>query len=196
MCQNFTTMVLFTWMPTLLYRTFHLSLALAALTATLYVQTASMIGSPIGGWLADMLRMRMAGGRMLVQAAGIALEAPFAVCCALTGSFRLLIASLFLWGLFKGLYEANIFASVFDVVPPESRGSVTGAMNMMGWLGGGGTAPLVVGFLAGRIGLSRSIAWSTSAYAAAGILLFTAALVFAGRDSRAMAADLASSGSL
>ena len=196
MCQNFTTMVLFTWMPTLLYRKFHLSLALAALTATLYVQTASMIGSPIGGWLADMLRMRMAGGRMLVQAAGIALEAPFAVCCALTGSFRLLIASLFLWGLFKGLYEANIFASVFDVVPPESRGSVTGAMNMMGWLGGGGTAPLVVGFLAGRIGLSRSIAWSTSAYAAAGILLFTAARVFAGRDSRAMAADLASSGSL
>src|ERR1700722_7634319 len=66
--QNFTTMVLFTWMPTLLYRKFHLTLAMAGLTATIYVQTASMIGSPLSGWLADTLRKRTPGGRMLVQA--------------------------------------------------------------------------------------------------------------------------------
>ena len=52
MCENFTTMVLFTWMPMLLYSKFHLSLAMAGLTATLYVQSTSMLGSPIGGWTA------------------------------------------------------------------------------------------------------------------------------------------------
>ena len=67
MCENFTTMVLFTWMPMLLYNKFHLSLAMAGLTATLYVQSTSMLGSPIGGWMADVLRMRMPGGRILVR---------------------------------------------------------------------------------------------------------------------------------
>jgi MFS family permease len=182
MCENFTAMVLFTWMPTFLYRKFHLSLALAGLTATLYVQLTSMIGSPVGGWLADTLRKRMPGGRILVQSIGIFFEAPFAVWCAFTGSLHWLIVSLLLWGIFKGFYEANIFASVFDVVRPEARGTTTGFMNMMGWLAGGGTAPVIVGFLADRIGLSKSIAVTASSYVIASVLLLIAALRYARRD--------------
>ena len=192
MCANFTTMVLFTWMPTLLYQKFHLSLAMAGLTATIYVQTTSMVGSPIGGWLADVLRRRMPGGRMVVQAIGIGLEAPFAAWCALTGSFHWLIFSLLVWGIFKGFYEANIFASMFDVIQPEARGTATGFMNMMGWLAGGGTAPAVVGFLADRIGLSRSVALTAFSYLAASILLSIGAFRFAPRDTQRMEALLRS----
>jgi MFS family permease len=186
MCENFTAMVLFTWMPTFLYQRFSLSLAMAGLTATLYVQVTSMLGSPLGGWLADSLRMRMPGGRILVQAIGIFFEAPFAVWCALTGSMVWLIASLILWGIFKGFYEANIFASVFDVIRPEARGTATGFMNMMGWLAGGGSAPVVVGFLADRIGLSHAMAVTASSYVLASILLLMAAFWFAPRDSERM----------
>jgi len=32
------------------------------------------------------------------------------------------------------MYDANIFASMFDVRPPEIRGTVVGVMNMAGWL--------------------------------------------------------------
>ncbi len=190
--QNFTTMVLFTWMPTLLFRKFHLSLALAGLTATVFVQSASMIGSPLGGWLADALRRRMAGGRMLAQAIAAGFEIPFVAVCALTQSWTLLIASLLLWGGFKGIYEANIFASVFDVVPPEARGTATGLMNLVGWLAGAGTAPVTVGLLAGRIGLSRAVALTAAACAAACILLLAAALVFARRDTLSLESALAS----
>jgi len=192
MCENFTTMVLFTWMPTLLYQKFHMSLAMTGLTATLYVQTTSMIGSPLGGWLADILRRRMAGGRILVQAIGIGLEAPFAAWCALTGRLQWLIFTLLVWGIFKGFYEANIFASVFDVVEPEARGTATGFMNLMGWLAGAGTAPVIVGILADRIGLSRSVALTALSYFAASILLSIAAFAFAPRDTRRMEAMLRS----
>jgi MFS family permease len=186
MCENFTTMVLFTWMPMLLYNKFHLSLAMAGLTATLYVQSTSMLGSPIGGWMADVLRMRMPGGRILVQAIGIFIEAPFVIMCALTHSMSLLILGLLLWGIFKGCYEANIFASVFDVVRPEARGATTGVMNLMGWLVGGGSAPLIVGFLANHIGLGEAIAVTSSAYVGASILLLVAAFVFSRRDTERM----------
>ena len=192
LCQNFTTMVLFTWMPTLLYREFHLSLAMAGLTATIYVQTASILGSPLGGWLADSLRRRMPGGRMLVQAIAAGLEVPFVIVSALTASYALLVVSLLMWGLCKGLYEANIFASVFDVVPPKARGTATGFMNLVGWLAGAGTAPVVVGMLAGHFGLGRAVAFTAAAYAAACILLFVAAFAFAQRDTHALESPLAS----
>lgn len=191
MCENFTAMVIFTWMPSFLYRKFHLSLAIAALTATLYIQIMSMVGSPLGGWLADTLRKRMPGGRILVQSIGIFLEAPFAVLCALTGSMEWLISGLLLWGLFQGFYQANIFASVFDVIPPEARGTATGFMNMMGWLAGGGSAPVVVGILADRMGLSHAIAVTATAYVLASALLLVAALGFARRDTERMSVALA-----
>jgi MFS family permease len=191
MCENFTAMVLFTWMPSFLYGKFHLSLAGAGLVATAYIQVASMVGSPLGGWLADSLRKRTPGGRIIVQAVGILLEAPFAVWCALTGSMRALAAALILWGLSKGLYEANIFASVFDVVRPEIRGTATGFMNMMGWLVGGGTAPVVIGYLSQRVGLSRAIATSASLYVVASLILTTAVIAFVRRDVARMEAQIA-----
>src|ERR1700681_3556033 len=66
-------------MPTFLYERFHLSLAASGLTATLFVQLASLAGSPAGGWWADVLRRKMPGGRMLGQAIGLAAGAPFVV---------------------------------------------------------------------------------------------------------------------
>jgi MFS family permease len=191
MCENFTAMVLFTWMPTYLYQKFHMSLALAGLTATVYIQLVSMVGSPLAGWLADTLRKRTPGGRILVQAIGIFLEAPFAAWCALTGSTKWLIVSLIFWGLFKSFYEANIFASVFDVIRPEARGTATGFMNMMGWLAGGGTAPVIVGYLADRIGLSHAMALTSLSYVVASVLLVTAVLGFVRRDNARMEAILA-----
>lgn len=192
MCENFTAMVIFTWMPIFLYQKFHMGLAMAGLTATLYIQLASMLGSPLGGWLADVLRKRTPGGRILVQAVGIFLEAPFAAWCALTGSMEWLIVSLILWGIVKGFYEANIFASVFDVIRPEARGTATGFMNMMGWLAGGGTAPIFVGYLSERIGLSHAMALTSLSYVIASVLLLIAVFGFVRGDSERMQAVLAS----
>jgi MFS family permease len=182
LCANFVAMVLLTWMPEFLYEKFQLSLAMAGLTATLYVQLASMAGAALGGWLADALWKRTAGGRILVQALGVFAGAPFVYVCGQTRSVPWLIVALTAWGLFKGLYDANIFAAVFDVVPPRARGTTAGFMNLVGWLGGGATAPLVIAWLAERYDLSSAISSAALVYVAAGILLLLAALVFVKRD--------------
>ncbi len=173
-CANFVAVVLLSWMPKFLYDKFHLSLAAAGLTATIFVQLASMAGSPIGGWLADALRRRRPGGRMAVQAVGVLCGAPFVVLCGLTDSSVWLVVALTAWGFFKGLYDANIFASLFDVVPPEARGTAAGFMNMVGWLGGGGTAPLAIGLVARNHGLGPAIAMAAAVYVLAGALLLAA----------------------
>src|SRR5436190_1274913 len=183
LCANFVAVVVLTWMPKFLYDKFHLSLAAAGLTATVFIQLASMVGSPAGGWLADRLRARRPGGRMMVQAAGLLCGAPFVVLCGLTQSIAWLLVALTAWGFFKGLYDANIFAAMFDVVPPESRGAATGLMNMVGWLGGGGAAPVMIGYIAERHGLGFAIALASAVYVAGAAVLIAGILLFIRRDA-------------
>jgi sugar phosphate permease len=139
-CANFVAVVLLVWMPSYLYHSFNMNLAMSGLTATGLAQTGSMVGTVVGGWLADRLIILRSYGRVLVQAAGVLCGAPFVVLCCQTRAIGVVLVSLAAWGFFKGLYDANIFASLFDVVPVTARGAAAGWMNTVGWLGGGGLA--------------------------------------------------------
>ncbi|MCZ2075443.1 MAG: MFS transporter [Bryobacterales bacterium] len=192
MCANFVAVVLLSWMPKFLYEKFDMSLAMAGLTATIFVQLASMAGAPIGGILADMLRRRSSRGRMIIQAVGVFGGAPFVALCGLTESVVWLMVALTAWGLFKGLYDANIFASVFDVIRPEVRGTAAGFMNTVGWLAGGGSAPLVIGIIAQRESLGLAIALASIVYIAAGAALLTGILFFVNKDAARMQGQIRS----
>jgi len=187
MCANFVAVVLLSWMPKFLFDKFHMGLAMSGLTATLFVQLASLAGAPVGGWLADTWRRRTPRGRLAVQLVGVLGGAPFVALCGVTTSVGTLILALTLWGFFKGLYDANIFASVFDVVAPEARGTAAGFMNAIGWLAGGGSAPIVIGFIASRSNLGTAIALASSVYLAAAVFLACGALFFVARDAGRLA---------
>ncbi len=76
------------------------------------------------------------------------------------------------FGFFKGIYDANIWASLYDVVPVERRGVAAGVMNSMVWLGGG-VAPIAVAAAAERFGLSATISASSLIYLLlAGVMLW------------------------
>jgi sugar phosphate permease len=175
-CANAGALVLLSWMPTFLHDKFDFSLAVSGLNATLFPQLASVFGAVCGGWLADRWRQRFLAGRILAQVVGCAGVAPFVLLCSFAGSLPLILTGLAGWGLFKGIYDANIFASVFDFVEPAHRGSVAGFMNMFGWLGAS-LAPVTVGLISQRYGLAIGIAFCSTAYVAAtGFLLLAAAL--------------------
>jgi MFS family permease len=192
MCANFVAVVLLSWMPKFLYDKFGMGLAMAGLTATIFVQLASMGGAPAGGWLADTWRRRTPRGRLAVQMVGVLGGAPFVALCGLTSSVATLIVALTVWGFFKGLYDANIFASAFDVIRPEARGTAAGFMNAIGWLAGGGSAPIVIGIIAQRESLGLAIALASTVYVAAGLLLFIGIVFFVTRDAARMQAELGS----
>ena len=183
-CANFVAMVLLAWMPTYLYSRFHLSLGMAAFDAAVYPQAASMAGSLCGGYLADLFAGRMRHGRLLVQCVGVLAGAPFVVLCGLGGSLAVVKVALICWGFFKGIYDSNIFAAAFDVIPPESRGTISGSMNCVGWLVGGGVAPVLIGFLALYVSLGEAIALSSAVYLIAGIMLISTMKYFLKDDIR------------
>ena len=80
------------------------------------------------------------------------------------------------------MYDANIFASVLDVVRPEARGTAVGFMNMIGWLVGAGTAPVIIGYIAQRASLSYAISIASIALIAASVLLLIAIFFTVGKD--------------
>ena len=188
-CANFVAMVLLSWMPKFLYDRFGLSVALAGLSATLFAQLASMCGSPLGGWIADRLQARQPGSRISLQAVALFCGAPFVLLCSITRTPARLAFALTAWGFCKGLYDANIFASLFDVIPAELRGSAAGIMNMVGWLLGGGLAPITIGLLSQRFGLSAAIGCTAGVYLLGGVLLLIASRL--ARQSRCQSSTAA-----
>lgn len=171
---NFVAVVFLTWMPTFLYNKFHMSLSMAGLNATVYIQIASVLGVISGGILADAFVKKMAGGRMLAQSIGLLIGVPFVFLTGWTTSVAVLIAAMIGFGYFKGFYDANIFASLYDVVPVQLRGAAAGTLNSIGWLGAG-FAPVAIAVSAAHYGMSASISATAVIYVLIGLLLVTGA---------------------
>jgi MFS family permease len=167
---NFVAMIFLTWMPSFLYRKFDMSLAMAGLSGTAYLQIASVFGVISGGVLADRLARGYRAGRMMAQAAGLLLGVPFIFVAGWTLSVPVLILGLVGFGYFKGFYDANIWASLHDVVRPERRASAVGFMNSIGWLGGG-VAPVAIAAASERYGMSACISANSVVYLFFGLLL-------------------------
>jgi MFS family permease len=170
---NFVAVIFLTWMPTFLYQKFHMSLSMAGLSATAYLQMASVPGVFTGGIVADALRKKSAGGRLLTQAIGLLCGVPFLFLTGWTRSVPVLIIAMAGFGYFKGMYDANIFAGLYDVVNVRYRGTAAGILNSMGWLGGG-FAPVCIALAAARYGMSICISATAAIYLLVGLTLLAA----------------------
>ncbi|MGC4052743.1 MAG: MFS transporter [Paludibaculum sp.] len=167
---NFVAMIFLTWMPTFLLEKFHMSLSMAGLSGTAYIQIASVCGVMTGGFLADRFARRSRAGRMWTQSLGLLLGIPFIFLAGWTLSVPLLVLGMTGFGFSKGLYDANIWASLYDVVTPENRATALGLMNSIGWLGGS-VAPLAVARAAESYGMGVAISASSVVYLVVGLLL-------------------------
>jgi MFS family permease len=181
---NAVAMVFLVWMPTFLKEKFGLNLAAAAFGGTVFLQTASMIGAAMGGMAADWLRMRHAGGRILTQAFGTLCGAPFILLCGFSRDLATLALAMTLFGLFKGIYDSNIWASLYDVVPVSRRSSAVGIMNLIGWLGAGLGTWLIGRAANSGVTMSAAIGSTAAIYLGVACLLLFAGLVTVPRDSR------------
>jgi MFS family permease len=185
---NFVATIFLAWTPTFLVEKFDFKLTAAGLNGSVFIHLASALSVPLGGLLADRWSQRFAGGRLLVQALGLLGGAWFVFLVGTTRDVHTLICAMAVFGFCKGLYDANIFASLYDVVQPRSRATAAGVMNFVGW-GGGGLGPVVFGWLAkhgpyaGEVeNMSHAIAFGGLVYLAGAALLIVAILFFARHD--------------
>jgi MFS family permease len=159
----------YTWLPLYLYEHFHMSLAGAG-ACTTFTYVASVGGIIAGGWLGDRWGSTTARGRLLTQAVGVCAGAPALFALSTTTSHGVLAAGLVVFGVGKGLYDANIMPVLAQVARPELRSTGYGVFNFLGCLAGGISAPLA-GWMKSGIGLEGALLLG------AGVLLLSSALL-------------------
>jgi len=175
---NFVAMIFLTWTPTFLVEKFGYSLAKAGLYGTVFIHLSSAVGAPLGGWLADRAYVRFPAARMLVQALGLALGSVAVVMVGITRDATTLMVVMSAFGFCKGLYDSNLFASLYDVVEPRARATAAGLMNTVGW-GGGALGPVAIGWVSEHGRHSSEVANMSEAIAASGALYLAGAVLMA-----------------
>ncbi len=179
---NMVALVFLTWMPTFLHDKYHLDLAQAGLGATFFIQVASMVGSVLGGVIADRWSRRRVEGRIRMQALAVLMGTPFVFLCGYTQHPGWLIVALSLFGLSKGMYDSNLTAAFYDVIAPVRRSTATGLMNLVGWIGAG-LGSLAIGIAVDHhITMSAAISSTAVIYLVVALLLYYISVFTAPRD--------------
>lgn len=176
-CLIFVYIGYLTWSTTFLYEKFDLSLSIAGFYAMLYPQIFSFAGILFAGKYSDKLVKKYYKARMLIQAAGLLLAAPFLLMLGFSDSQLFIYIALSGYGFFKGLFDANTYAALYDVVKDKYRSSISGFMIMIGFLIGS-FSPTILGSLKGTIGLGMGMAGLAFVSVFGGIILLISAKYF------------------
>lgn len=170
-----------TWMPTFLYERFHLPLKDAALHAMLAHHVFAFIGVMVGGRLSDRLAAKRRTIRMEIEIIGLLLGAPFVWLMGSLSNLTLVYAALAGFGFFRGLYDSNLFAALFDVILPRYRSSATGLMLSCAFTVGA-TSPILLGYAKQHVDLGVGLSSLAFVYVFSGAAILVALRKFFLRD--------------
>ena len=141
------------WAPKFAARKFNLSVGAAGNGTMLYHHLCAFAAIIVAGFLTDaMVRRGNPRFRLLLQTVAMTCGAPMLVWFGFAPTFVSAVVATMAYGIFRGLYETNTHASIFDVVHPTHRSSVVGLLNMIAFLTGS-LSPLMIGALSDRMGL-------------------------------------------
>lgn len=125
------------WMPAILKTQFNLGQGKAGVSATLYVQVASIVGALLGGWLADRWMRRSNRGRIYVSALGMALLIPALFGVGNASTLGVAVIFLAVFGLGWGFFDSNNMPILTQIVHANLRATGYGLMNFVSTSCGG-----------------------------------------------------------
>lgn len=162
------------WAPKFIAGKFGLGVGETAKGVMFYPNVAAMVAVLFAGFLTDAMVKRNRAFRLVLQIGALLVGVPAMVAFGFTDSTIVIWTSLVTWGIARGLFQANSHASVFDVVPKDSRSSAIGFLNMMTCLVGS-LSPLAIGVLSHRYGVKGF----EIGFSALGVVLLVAAAAMA-----------------
>lgn len=169
------------WGTMFLQEKFGMTPLAAGFSSMFYFQAAALTGVLLGGFFSDRWFGRRSTVRMEIQILGLGIAAPFILLVGFGSTPLLVYLGLAGFGFFRGIYDSNTFAALFDVVAPRYRASASGIMNTAGFLVGA-SAPFLMGLAKPVFGLSTSMASLAIVHLIAALAIFWANQQFFRRD--------------
>ena len=173
-----------TWMPKCLMETFDLSSASAGFNSMFWTHAAAFVGVLVAGSMSDKLAASKGGGknRLILQAGGLLLAAPCIVLMGVSKEIWVVYAALAGFGFFRAFFDANTYSILYDVISERYHSSASAVLQMFGF-GMGSLAPLILGLMSPKLGLSGGIATLGAIWVVAGIVLLVAKFFFFDKDA-------------
>ena len=125
------------WAPKFAAEKFALDVGEAGKGVMLWHHLFAFAAILAGGVITDRFVKRMPRFRLGFQALALLCGAPMLVLIGLAPSFAGLLVAASAYGVFRGFFEVNTHASLFDVVPPQFRSTAVGLLNMIAFFFGG-----------------------------------------------------------
>lgn len=136
------------WLPSYLNRGFHLTLTQAGITSGAVLVGSGLIGTVLGGWLADRAQRARPEGRLFVAMLGFLIGAPLAFLALLFNTLPLFVGTLFLAGIALNFCVGPLNAVIQDVIVPEVRATALGLSLLLAHLLGDAASPVIIGWIA------------------------------------------------
>ncbi len=166
-----------TWMPTYMAETFfNHHLMSANFNFVILVYCSAFVGVLIGSRICDKLFIKIKHIRFSLNLIAIFCMTPFIFLSANTGSLAVCKASLLGFGIFKGICDSCMFASILDVVPMRYRASGMGIMICGGFFIGS-TSSTILGFIRDHFSLTAGIS-SLSAFCLLNVIILAIIIKF------------------
>ena len=106
----------------------------------------------LGGIVTDRFVSKMPRFRLGFQIIALLSGAPMLLWVGFSGSFVTLLVAASAYGVFRGFFEVNTHASLFDVVPQQFRSTAIGLLNMIAFFFGG-LSGVAMGALSQKFGV-------------------------------------------
>ncbi len=159
------------WLPTYFVDTFKLSVARAGAISGAVLVCSGLVGTLLGGWLADAAQRRRPEGRLFIAMLGFLLGAPLVLIALFLHNLPLFLAVFILAGIALNFCTGPLNAVIQDVIRPDLRATAVGLSLLLAHLLGDAAAPTIIGALADKITLA------TALIVTAPLFLFLAGLV-------------------
>jgi MFS family permease len=169
--------MIYSWLASYIQEKFGLTMAQAGWTSTAYLQSATLVGLFVGGFVADYWRSKFQSGRFAALLVSLIGCAPILVAIGQVDQLEHLKILLVAFGFLSGWMMGNIFPAAFEVIAKESRASAVGILNLFGAILSG-FAPLLVGAWKESLGLPHMLGIAAIAYSAAATLLLLTIFVY------------------
>ena len=160
--STFASIGYLAWMPTYLHESFGLTLAQAGFFSVFYNLILAFVGVMLGGKFSDKFAQKYPSFRLNLAGTALLLGIPSLYFMGASDNLTVVYVALGGYGFCRGLFDSNIYASLFDVVPRRYHASAAGLMVAFSFMIGS-LAPLILGAVkqGGDLGAGLSgLAWA------------------------------------
>jgi len=145
------------WLTSYLTRDFGLSLTSAGSISGIVLVSSGLVGTVLGGWLADFAQRRRPEGRLFISMLGFLIGAPLVLLALFIHTLPLFIAVFVVAAISLNFCTGPLNAVIQDIIVPNIRATAVGLALLLAHILGDAAAPTVIGFISDQSSLGTAL---------------------------------------